>query len=430
MTSTDSAKRRLAWFHWQDLVWLVLFGSLAAVSPLQNSAEMEMLGALALLQVIAPRVPALNTRAGTAVVIGLKLLFGFLLMGVTHSIDSDYVLILFLPILSAATTYGAAGTSLVTLLACMAYLFYLLPLAQAHGTPLEFKDIQDVLLRVLFLPLVAYLTHGLAESNRNEAQRAHAAAEELVRANERLREAEASVRRSERLAALGQLSAGLAHELRNPLSTIRTSAEMLTRRLEGSNAVAQELAGYIASEVDRTNLLVTRFLEFARPLQLRLSELDLHSLLDEAIVNFQKQDPERRLTIHRAYDPSLPTIQGDATMLERVFFNLIQNAADASPADGVVTVKTRALDSSLEVAVIDRGSGIRPEHREQIFNPFFTTKPTGVGLGLPIAAKIVDEHGGRLAVQSEPDQGSAFVVQLPRVQPSTSANNTPKPQSL
>jgi two-component system sensor histidine kinase HydH len=419
----DLIKQRWSWFRWQDLVWLILFGSLAAVSPFKNHAEMEMLGALALLQVLAPRLRALNTRTGTAVVVGLKLLFGFLLMGVTHSIDSDYALILFLPILSAATTFGALGTSLVTLLACSAYLVFIIPLAQANAGPLRYEDIQDILLRVLFLPLVAYLTYGLAESNRNEARRAQATADELARANERLLEAEASVRRSERLAALGQLSAGLAHELRNPLSTIRTSAEMLTKRLDGANAVAQELAGYIASEVDRTNLLVTRFLEFARPLQLQLSDVDLHSLLDEAILHFQKQDPTRRLTIHRAYDPSLPTVQGDTTLLERVFFNLIQNAADASAADGVVTVKTRALGSGLEVAVIDRGSGIRPEHREQIFNPFFTTKPSGVGLGLPIAAKIVDEHGGRLAVQSEQNQGSAFVVQLPSAQRSPGLKN-------
>jgi two-component system, NtrC family, sensor histidine kinase HydH len=415
---TDFVDRRLAWFRWQDLVWLILFGSLAAVSPLQNPAQMEMLGALALLQVLAPRVRAVNTRTGTAAVIGLKLLLGFLLMGVTYGINSDYALVLFLPILSAATAYGALGTSLVTLLACTAYLIFL-PVAQARGYHFDPEDIQNIILRVLFLPLVAYLTYGLAESNRSEARRTQATAEELARANDRLLEAEASVRRGERLAALGQLSAGLAHELRNPLSTIRTSAEMLTKRLDGSNAVARELAGYIASEVDRTNLLVTRFLEFARPLQLRLSEVDLHSLLDEAILNFQKQDPACRLTIHRAYDPSLPTVQGDATLLERVFFNLIQNAADASPADGVVTVKTRALGSSLEVAVIDRGSGIRPEHREQIFNPFFTTKPSGVGLGLPIAAKIVDEHHGRLAVQSEQNQGSAFVVQLPCALPSS-----------
>jgi two-component system, NtrC family, sensor histidine kinase HydH len=423
--ATEFTNRRFGWFRWQDVVWLILFGALAAVSPLQNSAEIEMLCALAVLSIIAPRVRALNTGVGTAVVIGLKLLLGFLLIGVTYGINSDYALVLFLPILSAATAYGAFGTSLVTLLACGAYLVFL-PVAQARGFLFDPEDIQNILLRVLFLPMVAYLTYGLAESNRTEARRAHATAGELERANEKLREAEASVRRGERLAALGQLSAGLAHELRNPLSTIRTSAEMLTKRLDGSNAVALELAGYISSEVDRTNLLVTRFLDFARPLKLQLSEVDIHSLLDESIRNFQKQDPASQLTIHRAYDPSLPTVRGDATMLERVFFNLIQNAADASPADGVVTVKTRALHSGLEVAVIDRGTGIRPDQREQIFNPFFTTKPSGVGLGLPIAAKIVDEHGGRLAVQSEQNQGSTFVVQLPCAQPAARGNSGPQ----
>ncbi|MGD0577456.1 MAG: ATP-binding protein [Bryobacteraceae bacterium] len=418
----------MSWFRWQDVVWLVLFGALVWVSPLKNTGEIEMLAAMALLQITVPRVRALNTPTGTAVVIGVKLLISFLLIAVTKSTDSEYTLILFLPILSAATTYGALGTSLVTVLACATYLaMWPLAVVRWHHQ-FEPDDVQNILLRVLFFPLVAYLTYGLAESNRTEARRAQAAVQELAKANARLREAEASVRRGERLAALGQLSAGLAHELRNPLSTIRTSAELLVKRLEGSGSVAQELADYIASEVDRTNLLVTRFLEFARPLQLRLAELDVHALLDEAIQNFQRQDPSRSISVHRAYDPSVPAVEGDATLLERVFFNLIQNAADASPAEGVVTVKTRALDSAIEIAVIDRGSGILPEHREQVFNPFFTTKPSGVGLGLPIAAKIVDEHGGRLEVQSESGQGAAFVVRL-ALSPTTD-RRTAGPQSL
>ena len=402
----------MSWFRWQDVVWLVLFGALVWASPLKTGPEIEMLAAMAVLQITVPRVPALNTRTGTAGVIGLKLLIGFLLIAVTKSTESEYTLILFLPILSAATTYGAAGTAVVTVLACATYLT-MWPLAVMFWhAQYEPADVQNILLRVLFFPLVAYLT----------------AVQELATANERLREAEASVRRSERLAALGQLSAGLAHELRNPLSTIRTSAELLVKRLEGAGSVAQELAGYIVSEVDRTNLLVTRFLEFARPLQLRLASVDVHALLDEAIQNFQRQDPSQSISIHRAYDPSVPAVEGDATLLERVFFNLIQNAADASSADGGVTVKTRGLDSAIEIAVIDRGAGILPEHREQIFNPFFTTKPGGVGLGLPIAAKIVDEHGGRLEVRSEPGQGAAFVVQLP-LSP-TADRSSAGPQSL
>ena len=112
----------MAWFRWQDVVWLVLFGALVWASPLKNNGEIEMLAAMALLQIAVPRVPALNTRAGTAVVIGLKLLIGFLLIAVTKSTDSEYTLILFLPILSAATRYGALGTSVVTVLACATYL--------------------------------------------------------------------------------------------------------------------------------------------------------------------------------------------------------------------------------------------------------------------------------------------------------------------
>jgi signal transduction histidine kinase len=412
VSSAVKSPLRRDWFRWQDLVWLLLFGALAAVSPRQNPAQIEMLAAMTLLQIASPRVRALNTRAGMAFVIGLKLLVGFLLMGVTGGIDSDYVLILFLPILSAATTYSALGTAVVTALACATYLVFL-PLAMGLGYQFEMSVVRNILLRVLFLPLTAYLTYELAASNRNAARRAQATARELELANARLREAEASMRRSERLAALGQLSAGLAHELRNPLPTIRTSAEMLTKRLSTGHDVARELAGYILSEVDRTNLLVTRFLEFARPLQLRRERTDINALLDQAIEHFVHQQATPRVTIHRAYDPELPLLDCDATMLERVFFNLIQNAADASPDQGVITIKTRAGGGYMEIAVIDRGSGIRPEHREQIFNPFFTTKTSGVGLGLPIASKVVDEHGGRIVVQSAPGQGSSFVVQLP-----------------
>jgi signal transduction histidine kinase len=107
----------------------------------------------------------------------------------------------------------------------------------------------------------------------------------------------------------------------------------------------------------------------------------------------------------------------DAELMERVFYNLVLNAAQATATGGAVTVKTRAADGIAEVAVIDRGSGIEPKHLNTIFNPFFTTKPAGVGLGLAIVAKIVDEHGGKIAVESEPGKGSVFRVLLPMNRP-------------
>jgi signal transduction histidine kinase len=250
----------------------------------------------------------------------------------------------------------------------------------------------------------------LAEALRLEARRAQANAEQLAEANRSLREAEAAVRRSERLAALGQLSAGLAHELRNPLGTIRASAEMLLKNVPEGNETARELTGFISSEVDRTNSLVTRFLEFARPFEPKLEKAELTEVVDRAIAQLERNTPHYDVTIYRNFSPDLRPFAFDAELMERVFYNLLLNAAQATAAGGEVTVKT---GDSVEISVIDRGSGIDPAQLENIFNPFFTTKKEGVGLGLAIVSKIVDLHGGRMSVESEPGKGSVFRVFLP-----------------
>jgi signal transduction histidine kinase len=271
-------------------------------------------------------------------------------------------------------------------------------------------------LRVMFLPVVAFLTQQLAESNRVEARKYQAAAEQLEDANRHLQEAEAAVRRTERLAALGQLTAGLAHELRNPLGTVRASAEMLVKSTPPGNEVARELSGFILTEVDRTNSLITRFLEFARPLRLRLDKTDVAQLLDDAIRQVERHNPPYSVTMHRNYAPEVPPVEVDKELMERVFYNLLLNAAQASPPNAAVTAKTRLLEGLVEISILDRGAGIPRENVENIFNPFFTTKPEGVGLGLAIVSKIVDEHGGTIRVESEPGQGSAFRIFLPLLQ--------------
>ncbi len=396
----------------QDGVWLLLFSALAWVSPTHGTAELEVLAMLAVLEVVAPRVGALTTRRGNLAVIGLKLVLGFLLIGVTGGIASSYYLILLLPVVSAATTLGPLGTAVVSLMACTAYLAFV-PVAYSLGYILEGIYLRDLSLRVIFLPVVAYLTYGLAEANRQAALKAQAAAAELAEANRRLLEAEAGMRRSERLAALGQLTAGLAHELRNPLGTMKASAEILLQRIDPGEEIQREMAGYISSEVDRTNSLVTRFLEFARPLQVKKAPVDINALLDQAVGHLARQSPGSVPTIHKNFDPALPLIEGDAELLERVFFNLILNAVQASPEDGTVTLKTRPAGGVVEVAILDRGAGIRREDMEQIFNPFYTTKSGGVGLGLAVSAKIVDEHGGKIRVESEEGRGTTFAVSLP-----------------
>jgi signal transduction histidine kinase len=400
----------------QDFVWLVLFAVLAAY-PVSPDSEVDprvvsaILAALGIVQVLEPRI-------GTITTILLELVLCFVLFDYSGEINTSYYLILLLPVISASTNFGLRGTVLSTLAACAVYLYWLTHI-DLHGN--EFIEGQDreLLLRVAWCPVIAFLSYQLAQANREQTLKAEAAVLQLGEANKHLQEAQAEVRRAERLAALGQLTAGLAHELRNPLGTMKTSAELLQRQVAKENEIAREMAGYIATEVDRTNSLITRFLDFARPQRLSLEKGDLAELLDRVIERFEreKSGSAASVSIHKNYSPDIPPVAFDAQLLERVIVNLLNNAAQASPPGAMVTVKTQLVETDagrgVEIAVIDRGSGIDPKNRENIFNPFFTTKSDGVGLGLAIVSKIVDDHGGRIAVESTPGEGTVFQVILP-----------------
>lgn len=396
----------------QDAVWLLLFSALGVASPGRLPEEIFLLSCLALLQVLEPKIPAFATSTGSVVSVLLKLSLGYLLMLFTGGVNSSYYPILLFPVVSAATSLGALGTVAVTVSACASYVSFLLWVDWTRNE-IPPEEVRELCLRLLFLAVVAYLTNRLAEASRVESRRYQAAAEQLSVANRSLKEAEAAVRRSERLAALGQLSAGLAHELRNPLGTIRASAEMLKKNVAAENQVAPELAGFIASEADRMNSLITRFLEFARPLKPRLQNTELAEVIDRAVTHLERDSAANHVTVHKNYSPDVRPFPLDAELMERVVFNLLLNAAQASPPDGYITVKTRPTDDGVEMSVIDRGSGIDPKDVESIFNPFFTTKPDGVGLGLAIVSKIIDQHGGKMTVESVPGKGSDFRVYLP-----------------
>ena len=378
----------------QDIVWLVAFAAIGIFSPYRDPRVLCSLAALAVLQVF-------DARMANATSILLKLALIWVMLYYGGAISSGLWVILVLPVISAATNFGLLGTTIFSVLACLVNASFILLLDFNHQYIPWDPEGREFTLRMIILIVVGLLVNQLAEASRRETRRFQETAAKLETAV-------AQVRRSERLAALGQLTAGLAHELRNPLGTMKTSAELLARNVSNENPIAQEMAGYISTEVDRTNSLITRFLDFARPQHLRLEPADITAILDRAIASLPGVE------VYKNYSPGIPPIPADAELLERVFSNLILNAAQASPPGSVVTVKTQLLDDNkVEVAVIDRGSGIEAKNLESIFNPFFTTKPEGVGLGLAICSKIVDEHGGHITVESTANEGSVFHVILP-----------------
>jgi two-component system sensor histidine kinase HydH len=409
--------------RWIDLVWLLFLLGLAFLPPLDEIHKWLILAAIGIFQFFERRMVARIPRRGPVYSMLIKIGLATLLLDHTRidpedlGINSIYWPIYFLPIVTAATYFGPIGTLLWTLLAGLAYGAMLIP-AWLWGYEITPENYAILGIRILFLFLAAMLINRFAVENRRQIHQSQALSETLEETNRQLRRAEADARRSERLAALGQLSAGLAHEIRNPLGVIKGSAEMLSQKLRDSQPLECELAGYISSEVNRLNALVARFLDFARPQNLDLHPRQISEIVDRALASAQTQSPHDRIQIDRRYAANLPDVLADDQLCELVFANLILNAFQAMNGnDGLLRLSISPESSQgaegVAVTVEDSGPGVPAAIREQIFNPFFTSKKDGVGLGLAIVAKIVDDHRGSIRLENDSLPGARFRVFLP-----------------
>jgi signal transduction histidine kinase len=216
----------------------------------------------------------------------------------------------------------------------------------------------------------------------------------------------------ERLAAIGELAATVAHEVRNPLAGIRGGCEIL---LEGCppGEARFEIGHEVLHQVDRLNRTVEDLLQFARPRAADPLPTDLHGLLDRLLAVVREDPSYRSVEIRTSYGPRLPVVRVDARQMEQVFLNLLHNACQAMRHRGLVTVATRAREGAVEVTVRDQGPGIPPESLERIFQPFYTTRSQGTGLGLAICRRIVESHAGRIEASCPPEGGAEFTVVLP-----------------
>ncbi|HEV2417762.1 MAG TPA: ATP-binding protein [Terriglobia bacterium] len=410
---TDNEHSRLGWI---DLLWLIFLAGLAVLPPLAETHKQMILAGIGLFQIFESRIlRSVSPSRRNFVSILVKVLLATLLVWHTGGINSNYYPIYYLPVVSAAMLYDGWGTMFWTLASCAAFSAFLIPALRYFR--LTEGGIAELALRYLFFFLVAVVVNRFVSENRRQAFRYRELAEELIETNRRLQQAQADARRSERLAALGQLSAGLAHEIRNPLGVIRGSAEMLNERLHASDALTAELATYISSEVERLNSLVGRFLDFARPLKLKLERQDIAPIIDRTLQWVKDRHSTAKVEIDRQYSNGLPLLFLDGELAERVFTNLFDNAFEAMPEGGTLRITTGRAQSNghegVEIAIEDTGPGVPDEQREQIFNPFFTTKKTGVGLGLSIVSKIVDDHHGWIELDGSRNGGACFRLFFP-----------------
>jgi nitrogen-specific signal transduction histidine kinase len=418
--------------NWLDLLWLLLLAGLAVLPPIQEYHKQLILLAFGILQLSEGWLIARLPSRGPAYIVLLKIALATVLIDHTNeiAINSYYYPIYYLPIVTAAEYFSPLATLLWTALASAAYCSYLYPAGQEFEIGTEPYELLAI--RILFFFLAAMLVNRFVVENRRQTKRYQELAEALAETNRKLEQAQAEARRSERLAALGQLSAGLAHEIRNPLGVIKGSAEMLNQKLKESNPLASELAGYISTEVNRLSALVTRFLDFARPLHTELTPQDITPVLERSLQLVATMWKGGPVAVERHYQQDLPTIPLDESLCEQAFVNIIQNAYDAMGSEGgrlsVAADISRSLGrDGIEVRLCDTGPGVPEDLREQIFNPFVTTKKTGVGLGLSIVSKIIDGHQGWIKVESggSPDdpqsQGACFVMFFPLAVQATSS---------
>jgi two-component system NtrC family sensor kinase len=236
---------------------------------------------------------------------------------------------------------------------------------------------------------------------------------------ETLRETEKELMHRERLASVGQLAAGVAHELNNPLGTILLYSDMMYKETAEDDPRRQDLK-MIITEVNRCKNIVADLLNFARQHELLAEEMDLHKLIDEVILKSKARSRFNKVEFVCQFDPKLPHIQADPAQLQQIFTNLFNNSAYAMGNAGTITISTQLRDGqTVEIRVSDTGSGIPSDNLSKLFTPFFTTKPAGkgTGLGLSIIYGIIKLHHGQITVQSQVGQGTTMIITLPIRQP-------------
>jgi signal transduction histidine kinase len=275
------------------------------------------------------------------------------------------------------------------------------------------SDMLDRFLESLVFCMVGILTGTLSDRERERRSELEQAKSKLEDVHQELKLNFEQMKRADRLSALGHLSAGLAHEIRNPLASIEGAASILRAEPEDA-AKRNEFLGIIQIECHRLNSLLAHFLEFARPRLPDFTLVELEDIFDSVSSLASHAVRDDRTKIRIEIPPNLPKVQCDSEQLKQVLLNLVLNAVQAMPDGGTVTLSgAPGGRDTLAIRVRDEGGGVPQGHLDHIFDPFFTLKESGTGLGLSVAHGIIDQHGGSLTLESNSGRGAVFLITLP-----------------
>jgi two-component system sensor histidine kinase HydH len=342
-----------------------------------------------------------------------------------HSLHDIYRRLYYLPIILAAFLHGLRGGLLAAAIVCLVYL----PHALGYVSHDPATGTQKALEMILYLA-VGGTTGVLASRLKGTERVLRSTADELRGSLERLQSTEKQLIRTEKLAAVGRLSAGLAHEIRNPLASIKGSAEILGDDFPEGHP-KHKLLQVLVDESVRLNNVLTRFITFARPRPLERSEVEIEREIETVIelLRGQKEGAAVTYRLEREGETGAPdnpgmsdvprgastplVLQGDREQLRQVLLNVLLNATQASGEGGEVAIAVRREGDACSIRVHDSGAGFSPEAIENAFTPFFTTRDEGTGLGLAVSHRIVESHGGRITVENHPQGGGLVELRLP-----------------
>lgn len=350
-------------------------------------------------------VKATSYRTLAATVISLILVTVALYLTPDNLEHWHYILrrLFYFPIILSGVAFGLKGGGIVSILSSIVYLL-------RHDN-LDRLDAIDHALDTTMFCLIGFLTGFLSQRERLQRETLRKTALRLEEVYRALQDNVEHLKRAARMSALGQLSAALAHEIRNPLASIEGAAYVA--QSEHDAVRTSEFLQIIRKETGRLNNLVTHFLEFARPRSPELTAVDPRLLIDSVSMLVARMATETGVQIVNEISPAAPSMQCDSEQMKQVLLNLILNAIQAMPEGGQLKLSAEAFDKFLMLRVADTGPGISAQNADQIFDPFFSTKQNGTGLGLPIAYQIVQQHGGELILESNSSRGCCFALRMP-----------------